>query len=86
MARTLLAGQSVMYDGDPLRDLTLGAFLEKFVQKKAKVGGWVDWQAGGWAGKGVLGKGWASALRRGWVGGVGQGLERGMQCRPTCCG
>lgn len=38
MARTLLAGQSVLYDGDPLRDLTLGAFLEKFVQKKAKVG------------------------------------------------
>lgn len=39
MARTLLAGQNVLYDGDPLRDLTLGAFLEKFVQKKAKVGG-----------------------------------------------
>ena len=38
MARTLLAGQNVLYDGDPLRDLTLGAFLEKFVQKKAKVG------------------------------------------------
>ena len=37
MARTLLAGQSVLYDGDPLRDLTLGAFLEKFVTKKAKV-------------------------------------------------
>ncbi|KAI3423892.1 hypothetical protein D9Q98_009726 [Chlorella vulgaris] len=36
MARTVLAGQSVMYDGDPLRDLTLSAFLEKFVQKKAK--------------------------------------------------
>lgn len=38
MARTLLAGQSVLYDGDPLRDLTLASFLEKFVQKKAKVG------------------------------------------------
>ncbi|KAI7841479.1 hypothetical protein COHA_004873 [Chlorella ohadii] len=38
MARTLLAGQNVLYDGDPLRDLTLGAFLEKFVQKKAKAG------------------------------------------------
>ncbi|KAL4421400.1 hypothetical protein ABPG75_010691 [Micractinium tetrahymenae] len=36
MARTLLAGQNVVYSGDPLRDLTLGAFLEKFVQKKAK--------------------------------------------------
>jgi hypothetical protein len=39
MARTLLAGQNVVYGGDPLRDLTLAAFLEKFVQKKAKVGG-----------------------------------------------
>ena len=39
MARTLLAGQSVVYSGDPLRDLTLAAFLEKFVQKKAKVRG-----------------------------------------------
>lgn len=38
MARTLLAGQSCLYSGDPLRDLTLAAFLEKFVQKKAKVG------------------------------------------------
>ncbi|EFN54473.1 hypothetical protein CHLNCDRAFT_52919 [Chlorella variabilis] len=38
MARTLLAGQSVVYSGDPLRDLTLAAFLEKFVQKKAKAG------------------------------------------------
>lgn len=38
MARTLLAGQNVVYSGDPLRDLTLAAFLEKFVQKKAKVG------------------------------------------------
>lgn len=39
MARTLLAGQSVLYDGDPLRDLTLASFLEKFVQKKAKARG-----------------------------------------------
>ncbi|GAB4813011.1 hypothetical protein N2152v2_000057 [Parachlorella kessleri] len=38
MARTLLAGASVVYGGDPLRDLTLGAFLDKFVQKKAKAG------------------------------------------------
>jgi ribosome biogenesis protein MAK21 len=46
MARTVLAGQSVMYDGDPLRDLTLSAFLEKFVQKKAKVRGGGGWLAG----------------------------------------
>jgi hypothetical protein len=37
MARTLLAGTTVMYDGDPLRNLTLAAFLDKFVQKKPKV-------------------------------------------------
>ena len=38
MARTLLAGASVSYFGDPLRDLTLSAFLDKFVEKKAKKG------------------------------------------------
>ena len=37
MARTLLAGTTVLYDGDPLRNLTLAAFLDKFVQKKPKV-------------------------------------------------
>ena len=37
MARTLLAGANVVYSGDPFRDLTLAAFLDKFVQKKAKV-------------------------------------------------
>ena len=36
MARTLLAGANVSYDGDPLRDLTLHAFLDKFIQKKAR--------------------------------------------------
>jgi len=36
MARTLLAGTNVSYDGDPLQDLTLHAFLDKFIQKKAK--------------------------------------------------
>lgn len=36
MARTLLAGANVSYDGDPIRDLTLHAFLDKFIQKKAK--------------------------------------------------
>ncbi len=37
MARTLLAGANVSYDGDPLQDLTLHAFLDKFIQKKAKI-------------------------------------------------
>ena len=36
-ARTLLAGTYISYDGDPLRDLTLTAFLDKFVQRKPKV-------------------------------------------------
>ena len=36
-ARTLLAGTHISYDGDPLRDLTLTAFLDKFVQRKPKV-------------------------------------------------
>lgn len=36
-AKTLLAGTYISYDGDPLRDLTLTAFLDKFVQRKAKV-------------------------------------------------
>ncbi len=37
MTRTLLAGTTIVYEGDPLRSLTLGAFLDKFVQKKPKV-------------------------------------------------
>ena len=36
-ARNLLAGSYISYDGDPLRDLTLTAFLDKFVQRKPKV-------------------------------------------------
>ena len=38
MARTLLAGATIVYEGNPLRDLALAAFLDKFVQKKPKVG------------------------------------------------
>jgi hypothetical protein len=30
-------GASVVYDGDPLHDLALSAFLDKFVRRKAKV-------------------------------------------------
>ncbi|GIM15448.1 hypothetical protein Vretimale_18225, partial [Volvox reticuliferus] len=36
MARALLAGAPVVFDGDPLRDLSLVAFLDKFVNKKPK--------------------------------------------------
>lgn len=36
MARSLLAGAPVVYSGDPLRDLSLTAFLDKFVQRKPK--------------------------------------------------
>jgi ribosome biogenesis protein MAK21 len=38
-ARSLLAGSHIVYDGDPLRELTLPAFLDKFIQRKPKVGG-----------------------------------------------
>ena len=37
MARQLLAGAPVVYNGDPLRDLALGNFLDAFVQRKPKV-------------------------------------------------
>lgn len=37
MARQLLAGAPVVYNGDPLRDLALGHFLDAFVQRKPKV-------------------------------------------------
>lgn len=36
MARTLLSGAFVVYSGDPLRDLVLGAFLDRFAEKKPK--------------------------------------------------
>jgi hypothetical protein len=36
---SLLAGVPVVYTGDPLRYLGLTAFLDKFVNKKPKVGG-----------------------------------------------
>ena len=35
MAGALLAGTSVVYDGDPLGDLTVLAFLDKFVKRCA---------------------------------------------------
>ena len=36
MARSLLAGAHVSYDGDPLRDMALAAFLDRWLQKKPK--------------------------------------------------
>jgi ribosome biogenesis protein MAK21 len=36
MARTLCAGAHVVYAGDPLRDLSLAAFLDRWLQKKPK--------------------------------------------------
>jgi len=36
MARTLLAGTHIVYDGDPFQDLNVVNFLGKFVQKKPK--------------------------------------------------
>jgi ribosome biogenesis protein MAK21 len=36
MARTLLAGTHIVYNGDPLKDLNAVAFLGKFVRKKPK--------------------------------------------------
>ena len=46
MARSMLAGTNVAYRGDPLRDLTLTAFLDKFMQKKPKVSPMAAWHAG----------------------------------------
>jgi len=36
MAQTLLSGANIVYNGDPLNDLSLNAFLDKFMEKKAK--------------------------------------------------
>ncbi|ERN00655.1 CCAAT/enhancer-binding protein zeta [Amborella trichopoda] len=36
MAKTLLSGANIVYNGDPLNDLSLTAFLDKFVEKKPK--------------------------------------------------
>lgn len=36
MAKTLLSGASIIYEGDPLRDLALGVFLDRFAEKKPK--------------------------------------------------
>eukprot|EP00252_Welwitschia_mirabilis_P019006 TRINITY_DN4287_c0_g1_i1.p1 TRINITY_DN4287_c0_g1~~TRINITY_DN4287_c0_g1_i1.p1 ORF type:complete len:1060 (-),score=290.87 TRINITY_DN4287_c0_g1_i1:464-3643(-) len=36
MAKTLLTGSNIIYKGDPLTDLALGAFMDKFIEKKPK--------------------------------------------------
>lgn len=40
MAKTLLSGANIVYNGNPLNDLSLGAFLDKFVEKKPKERNW----------------------------------------------
>uniref|UniRef100_A0A1D1Y494 CCAAT/enhancer-binding protein zeta n=2 Tax=Anthurium amnicola TaxID=1678845 RepID=A0A1D1Y494_9ARAE len=37
MAQTLLSGVNIVYTGDPLNDLSLAAFLDKFMEKKPKL-------------------------------------------------
>ncbi|XP_058108729.1 protein SLOW WALKER 2 [Magnolia sinica] len=36
MAQTLLSGANIVYNGNPINDLSLGAFLDKFMEKKPK--------------------------------------------------
>lgn len=40
MARTLLSGANIVYNGNPLNDLSLTAFLDKFMEKKPKQATW----------------------------------------------
>lgn len=40
MARTLLSGTNIVYNGNPLTDLALPAFLDKFMEKKPKSSTW----------------------------------------------
>ncbi|CAI9114481.1 OLC1v1015212C1 [Oldenlandia corymbosa var. corymbosa] len=40
MARTLLSGANIVYNGNPLVDLSLTAFLNKFMEKKPKQTTW----------------------------------------------
>ncbi|KAI3905544.1 hypothetical protein MKX01_036453 [Papaver californicum] len=40
MARTLLSGANIVYNGNPLSDLALPAFLDKFMEKKPKSSTW----------------------------------------------
>lgn len=40
MARTLLSGANIVYNGNPLNDLSLTAFLDKLMEKKPKHSTW----------------------------------------------
>ncbi|XVF27125.1 hypothetical protein REPUB_Repub14bG0079700 [Reevesia pubescens] len=40
MAATLLSGANIVYNGNPLNDLSLTAFLDKFMEKKPKASTW----------------------------------------------
>lgn len=40
MAKALLSGANIVYNGNPLNDLSLGAFLDKFMEKKPKERNW----------------------------------------------
>lgn len=40
MARTLLSGANIVYSGNPLNDLSLGSFLDKFMEKKPRQSTW----------------------------------------------
>nr|XP_043625221.1 CCAAT/enhancer-binding protein zeta [Erigeron canadensis] len=40
MAKTLLSGAHIVYNGNPIKDLSLGAFLDKFMEKKPKGRNW----------------------------------------------
>lgn len=40
MARTLLSGANIVYNGNPLNDLSVTSFLDKFMEKKPKQSTW----------------------------------------------
>ncbi|MED6118926.1 hypothetical protein PIB30_007086 [Stylosanthes scabra] len=40
MTKTLLSGANIVYNGNPLNDLNLTAFLDKFMEKKPKQSSW----------------------------------------------
>lgn len=39
-ANRLLLGSDIIYSGDPVKDLSLPAFLDKFMEKKPKSSSW----------------------------------------------
>jgi len=67
MARALMAGTHVVYDGDPLRDMSLVAFLDRWLQKKPKELKRAEREEAG-------GAGGSRMARRGGSAGVGEGV------------